>query len=286
MERSIRYATMAALLIAFAFSLYHASWLAPDPDGGPKLIAGKPATLPLGADGCIAAPPTARMWNSDFGSVLPADTRRLLLTSGSGADAIVIESEMRDDRLVLTRPLDAGCPRDQAAERTRMGGALSTLGKAGQFLRIASPAHGKRLLRVAAANPAATRVFFADRAADLDPIPGAPAFAIETARACANDYRRTGMWGGIPESCMSRGQDEDGTMLLTLDDLGIGLWGWPDRFLARMAENDIRVIVAADVTEGGITGLTKAEQFGDIASSYNGYIWIDDIERLAPALRR
>lgn len=285
MERNIRYAILAALLIAFAFSLYHASWLAHDPEGGPKLIAGKPAALPLDADGCIAAPPNARMWNSDFGNVLPADIRRLLQTSGSGADAIVMESEIRDDRLVLTRPPEAGCPRDQAAERTAMGSALSQLAKPEQFLRVASAAHGKRLLRVAAAHPA-KRIFFADGEAEIAPISGAPAFAIETARACASDYRRTGMWGSIPENCKSSGKDGSGTMLLTLDDLGIGLWGWPDRFLARMAENNIRVIVAADVTEGGITGLTEVEQFGDIANSYNGYIWIDNIEEMAPALRR
>ena len=75
-------------------------------------------------------------------------------------------------------------------------------------------------------------------------------------------------------------------MLLTLDELGMGLWGWPDRFMARMADAEVRLIVAADVRGDAITGLTKLSEYDDIASSYNGYIWVDDIAELGPALRR
>ena len=75
-------------------------------------------------------------------------------------------------------------------------------------------------------------------------------------------------------------------MLLTLDDLGYTLWGWPNRFLARTKDANVRVIIAENVTGDQIKGLTNVAQFGDIANSYNGYIWVDKIADLGPALRR
>lgn len=278
MGQSIRYAIVAAALVLFAVSLYHASWIAPDPVGGPKLVAGKPAMLPRDPDGCIAEPPSARMWDSEYGSQQPAELRQLLLAAGNSADAVVIESVMQNSQLVLARDMGAGCAADIVKPRADAKAALAALTKPEQFIRVSAGAHAAAVL--SAAPPGDVRqVYFGNTPADIAAIKTAPAFAIDTARQCAGEYRQVGMWGSVPESCRSA------TMLLTLDDLGIGLWGWPDRFLARMAENDVRVIIAADVTEAGITGLTELPQYGEIASSYNGYIWIDDIEKLGPALR-
>ena len=75
-------------------------------------------------------------------------------------------------------------------------------------------------------------------------------------------------------------------MLLTLDDLSYTLWGWPNRFLARMKDANVRIIIAADVVDGQINGLTDVTQYGDIADSFNGYIWVENISELGPALRR
>ncbi len=89
---------------------------------------------------------------------------------------------------------------------------------------------------------------------------------------------------GCGEACQS--SCKNGTMLLTLDDLGFTLWGWPNRFLGRMKDFNVRLIIAEDVVDGQIKGLTDVNQYGDIANSYNGYIWVDNIEELGPALRR
>jgi glycerophosphoryl diester phosphodiesterase len=75
-------------------------------------------------------------------------------------------------------------------------------------------------------------------------------------------------------------------MLLTLDELGFTLWGWPNRFLERMAKAKTTVIIAQDVTNGEIKGLTDVRQYGEISQGYSGYIWVDRIEELGPALRR
>ncbi|MFN7324812.1 MAG: hypothetical protein ACK5SM_08715, partial [Sphingomonadales bacterium] len=96
---------------------------------------------------------------------------------------------------------------------------------------------------------------------------------------CAADYRAS-LLGSVPQSCTN------GVMLLTLDDLGFTLWGWPNRFLDRMAKAKTMVIIAQSVEGTAIKGLTEPSQYGEIAKDFNGYIWVDKIEELGPALRR
>ena len=52
--------------------------------------------------------------------------------------------------------------------------------------------------------------------------------------------------------------------------------------LLRLPTVASNVVTVADA----ITGLTDVNSYGDIANSFNGYIWIDDIEGLGPALKR
>jgi len=106
------------------------------------------------------------------------------------------------------------------------------------------------------------------------------AFSINGAQKCASDYRLSGLWGNVPASC------KNGTMLLMLNDVGYSLWGWPNRFLARMKDAGVHVIIAQDVVDGQIKGLTDVNQYGDIARTFNGYIWVDNIEELGAALKR
>lgn len=105
------------------------------------------------------------------------------------------------------------------------------------------------------------------------------AFTVASAQQCAADYRGS-LLGSVPESCAN------GVMLLTLDELGYTLWGWPNRFLDRMAKAKTTVIIAQDVNDGTIKGLTDVRQYGEIASGFDGYVWIDRIDQLGPALRR
>ena len=109
--------------------------------------------------------------------------------------------------------------------------------------------------------------------------PAMRAFTIAAARKCATDYRGS-LLGSVPESCTN------GVMLLTLDDLGFTLWGWPNRFLDRMAKAKTMVIIAQSVEGATIQGLTEPSQYGEIAKDFNGYIWVDKIEELGPALQR
>jgi glycerophosphoryl diester phosphodiesterase len=263
---------VALALLFFAFTLFHASWIAPDPTGRPKLVASGPIDLPRDPQGCVL---TAA---AGYGATeVSAETKMLQSAAGMGGDGILIDSEMVDGAAVLPRFFQTACP--GAAARTPLSDAMTALSRPDQFIRVTGDAHAKAAL---AALPADnhTRIFYGQRDKDIAPVKGKPAFSIATARKCASEYRLSGMLGIVPKNCTG------GTLLLTLDELGFTLWGWPNRFLARMADNKVRLIIAADIQGDKITGLTELSQYDDIANSYNGYIWVDDIAELGPALKR
>ncbi|MEP7350960.1 MAG: hypothetical protein ABI668_13565 [Sphingorhabdus sp.] len=269
---------LAALF--FGFTLLHASWLADAPKGKPKLIAGQAVDPVRDAAGCIA---TA---NGGYGSVaVGPDVSALQGAAGAQADAVRITTEVADGVLVLARQFKSDCAADNVRPRSTMAEAATGMTKPQLFWQIKGADQAAMLLTELSAVPDALdrSVIIGDDAA-LAAIRQARskawAFSIAGAQACASDYRLSGMWGSVPASC------KDGTMLLTLDDLGYTLWGWPNRFLARMRDAGVRVIVAEDVVDGQIKGLSDVNQYGDIADSYNGHIWVDNIVDLGPALRR
>jgi len=55
--------------------------------------------------------------------------------------------------------------------------------------------------------------------------------------------------------------------------------------MERMKEVGARIIVTGphDLNEPNV-GLTLPEQLGDVPRSFNGYIWVDDIWTVGPAL--
>lgn len=266
----------AALL--FGFTLFQASWLAPEAVGRPKLVAANSIDLVRDTNGCIAQA------NAGFGEVAAGpDVQALRAAAGIAKDAIRVPVEAIDGKLVVTRQFKSTCAADLAQPREgvmKLGYEIPAPDLFWQFdgderlveqlAQIPAPVIDRSAFIV---NEKARRVMV-----KLEP--SAWVFSIERARACASEYRLSGMWGGIPASC------RNDTMLLTLDDLGYTLWGWPDRFLARMKDANVRLIIAGDVVDGRIQGLTDVNQYGDIAKSYNGYMWVDDIEALGPALTR
>jgi hypothetical protein len=259
--------------MVFAFSLYHASWLAPAPLGRPNLLANSGVPLPTGTDGCIMDA------QAGYGAAdVPADIRMLQAAVGNGAAAVNVPTEISNGSVMIPRLFKSTCAADNARPRASLSDAIPVLTGAELFVRIDSAADVPAIL---AAIPAASKhVFYGSDdavAAVKQARPGARGFAITKARACAADY---GWTGGVPSAC------DDGVALLTLSDLGFTLWGWPNRYLARMKDANVRVIIAQDVNGSKITGLTTAEQYGDIADSFNGTIWIDDIAALGPALKR
>lgn len=264
----------------FGFTLFQASWLADKPAGKPRLIADHAVDPVRNTAGCIASA------NAGYGTVaVGPDVSALQGAVGAQADAIRITTEVADGVLVLARQFRSDCVADNAGARSTIAEAAAGMTKPQLFWQIEGADQASMLLAELSAVPGAQdrSLIIGDDAAVTAASktqPNAQVFSISGARKCASDYRLSGIWGSVPASC------RNGTMLLTLDDLGYTLWGWPNRFLARMGNANVRMIIAEDVVDGQIKGLSDVNQYGDIANSYDGYIWIDNIQDLGPALKR
>ncbi len=109
--------------------------------------------------------------------------------------------------------------------------------------------------------------------------PEAWAFSAESAEACTRDYVMMGWTSYLPESC--RG----GTLIVPIDNQW-PFWGWPNRLIARMEAHGGRVLVVGPTgVENHPRGLALPEQLGEIPDSYNGFVWVEDIWTIGPALR-
>ena len=65
------------------------------------------------------------------------------------------------------------------------------------------------------------------------------------------------------------------------------MWGWPDRFLNRMRAANSEVFVLGPYRGGEFsTGIDTPEQFALLPQNYSGGIWTNEIEAIAPLVRR
>jgi glycerophosphoryl diester phosphodiesterase len=100
------------------------------------------------------------------------------------------------------------------------------------------------------------------------------------AKQCTTDYVLYGWTGIIPESC------RNGVLVIPVN-YQWPMWGWPNRLIARMKSVGGRVIVTGPYESGKSNeGLTEPKQLGKIPASFNGYIWVEDIWAIGPALKR
>ena len=111
-----------------------------------------------------------------------------------------------------------------------------------------------------------------------DHFPKAWAFSKERMKRCTKEYALYGWTSIVPESC------RNGTMMIPLN-YQWAFWGWPNRLIQRMDSVGARVVVIGPRGSRAGDGLTLPEQLGDIPSSFKGYIWVDDIWTVGPALR-
>ena len=96
--------------------------------------------------------------------------------------------------------------------------------------------------------------------------------------ACLADYRRTGWFGRVPESCR-------GATLVLPREGGWTLWGWPYRFLDRMKGAGARLLIGGDGTGERLVGLDRAEQLGEVPHDYRGHLLIEDMYFVGRALQ-
>lgn len=101
----------------------------------------------------------------------------------------------------------------------------------------------------------------------------------QASEACLDGYRAWGWLGLVPETC--RG------VTISIPRRGEWtLWGWPYRFLRRMAGGGARLFIAGDPGGGALVGLERPEQLGEVPHDYRGLLLIEDMHDVGRALER
>jgi glycerophosphoryl diester phosphodiesterase len=99
-------------------------------------------------------------------------------------------------------------------------------------------------------------------------------------KRCLLQYIGLGWSGYVPAACHN-------TMLLVPANYASVLWGWPNRFLARIRNAGTEVYVVGHYSGGGFsTGVDTVEDLKALPRDYNGGIWTNRADVIAPLVAR
>jgi glycerophosphoryl diester phosphodiesterase len=306
---------------AVALSAMNASWIAPKPKGALALIAHRGIGQPIDRAAPAAATCSARfirasghnfIENSQFSmqSAIGFGAQGLLLDVRSSADGHAVifrdaglecrtngSGRVGDRSLAYLKSLDIGFGYSADHGRTfpfrgrGVGGMLTVEDVLRAFPRAqlifdladaraaeaAVAAFGRAGVPIGAAHGFAGGAEALARLRQLTP--GGWTLDREASRACVSAYRRTGWLGLVPETCR-------GVAL----DLPYGgawtLWGWPYRFLDRMAGAGARPLLTLEPDGPALVGLDQPEQLGEVPYHYAGLLLVEDIYEVGRALVR
>ncbi|MFL6750004.1 MAG: glycerophosphodiester phosphodiesterase family protein [Sphingomicrobium sp.] len=311
---------VAILLLTFV----NASWIAGKPVGGVKLIAHRGIAQQFSREGVDNDTCTATRIEPPVHDYLENTPRSMQAAALMGADMVEIDiAPTADGRIAVFHDWTVDCRTQGKGEtRAKTLAQLQALDPGYGYTADRGksfPLRGKRKDRIPSLEEALaalqnTPILFnfksndpneADRlaaaltAAERDVVarrdafygaagpierikqlyPKAWAWTKEGAKACTKDYLLFGWTSIIPESC------RDGTLFVPLN-YQWAFWGWPNRLIQRMDKVGARVIVIGPYGDGeNGTGLSLPEQLGEIPSTFSGYVWVEDIWTVGPALR-
>ena len=109
-------------------------------------------------------------------------------------------------------------------------------------------------------------------------VEGLPGYSAASAKSCLLNYLATGWSGHVPASCRDR-------LVPVPANWSFLLWGWPERFHARMQAHGSEVIIMGDYAAGdaGTSGIDDAGDLAKVPRDFPGYLWTNEIDRM-PAL--
>jgi len=111
-------------------------------------------------------------------------------------------------------------------------------------------------------------------------VPGIWGWSKPGVKACTQDYAWMGWMGITPESC------KNGTLVVPLA-YQWAIAGWPARTVARMEAVGARILITGPMNNRESTrGLTHGDQLTAIPKGFNGYVMVEDILQVGPALIR
>ena len=313
-----------ALAIAFlGLTIYNASWLGPTPRGSLKLIADRGIAQYYPRSGVTDQTCTAARIEPPHHNFLANTLRSLersqwmgsqmigvdLAPTADGNFALFVDDTLdcRTDgtgavsakTLAELKQLDAGygyTPDDgQTFPLRGHGQSIPSLEEAlGMSPRLPllfkfssdDPAEADRLLEAIRAAGRETEerrdAFFGapgpvKRMREL--LPEAWVWSAEEAQQCSKDYIASGWTGSMPESCQGR------TMAIPINYQFL-FWGWPNKLIERAEQSDTTLIVIGPwASDQPPVGLYLPEQLSKVPASFNGWVLLEDMWNLGPALR-
>lgn len=145
------------------------------------------------------------------------------------------------------------------------------------------PEEGRKLAAVLAKLPPSRRALLSAYGSDLpmnalkEQLPDLRVMSRFRLKQALVDYLATGWSGRTPSSCRN-------TLIHVPEKYAPFLWGWPNRFLARMEKAGSRVVLVAG--EGKESrGFDSIEDLSRLPENYRGGIWTNRIDRIGPHLK-
>lgn len=108
--------------------------------------------------------------------------------------------------------------------------------------------------------------------------PTADVWSARSVSQCGIGYLETGWFGHVPRAC------DDGMIIVPIQQANL-LWGWPNRFLARMREHRARVMLIGKIqsmSSGVFSRLDTPEELAEVPQGFDGLIWTDRINLIGP----
>lgn len=97
---------------------------------------------------------------------------------------------------------------------------------------------------------------------------------------CMLTYVGVGWSSHVPDACRH-------TILLVPINYAWALWGWPNRFLARMRDADTEVYLIGPYTGRNFTtGIDTAVEVAQLPAGYSGGIWTNRVQAVAPLVAK
>jgi glycerophosphoryl diester phosphodiesterase len=110
-------------------------------------------------------------------------------------------------------------------------------------------------------------------------LPDVPVMSRRTLKDCALRFLLVGWSGYVPETCRH-------TLLVLPSNAAPFAWGWPHKFIARMRAAGTAVFITGEYDgSDGTSGVDRAEQYRALPAGYDGGIWTNRIDRIAPLVR-
>jgi glycerophosphoryl diester phosphodiesterase len=309
-------------VVVFAY-FNNASWLAAPPAGRPLLLAHRGLAQTFALDGVQADTCTASRIHPPEHPFLENTLASMRAAFEAGADVVELDihpttdgqfavfhdwtldcrtdgtGRTRDHRLADLKALDVGYGYTADGGKTfpfrgHGVGAMPSLDDVlGAFperrflihIKSNEPADGEKLAERLARLPAAqrNRLMVYGGARPVDAVNARlqlPTTSGRHMQSCLLRYIAVGWTGHVPQACA-------GSIVLVPINIAPWLWGWPDRFLARMRESG-SIVFALGPWEGDgfSSGIDTTEEFRRLPVDYAGGIWTNRIDRIAALARR